>query len=458
VTPLRSAGEACGIVAVYHAGGAVPLAHRALFSLQHRGQEGAGLASWDGDLHVERKHGLVTEGLPIYRVGDMPGTMAIGHCRYSTVPTERSQNIQPFAATTPYGRLAVGHNGNLTNADRLRAELEASGSLMSTSMDTELLVHLIARSGAPDFEGSLRAMAERAVGAYSLTMLLEGRLFGLRDPHGIRPLVLGRMERGWVLASETCALEIVHAEYEREVAPGELVEIGPDGVRSVQVLEPRSPAPCVFEFVYFSRPNSLVFGRSVYAARTAMGEELARRDASGGGPEGTPRPDVVVPVPDSGVPAAIGYARESGVPYAGAILRSHYVGRTFLLPDQDSRRNGIQLKLSVIREAVAGRRVLLVDDSIVRGNTSREIVAMLREAGASEVWLRVASPPIAWPCYLGVDFPDRDELVINSVGSVEGVRAFLGVDDLRYLSLDGLRRATGGIAVCDACMTGEYPV
>jgi amidophosphoribosyltransferase len=452
VTSRGTIGEACGIVAVFHPDGAVPLAHRALFSLQHRGQEGAGLASWDGDLHLERKHGLVTEGLPIYRVKDMPGTLAIGHCRYSTVPVERSQNLQPFAATTPYGRLAVGHNGNLSNADRLRAELEAAGSLMSTSMDTELLVHLIARSGSPDFEGALRAMAQRVEGAYSLTMLLEGRLFGLRDPHGIRPLVLGRMERGWVLASETCALEIVHAEYEREVEPGELVEIGPGGVRSSQLLEGRSPAPCVFEFVYFARPNSLVFGRSVYAARTAMGEELARRDAADA------RPDVVVPVPDSGVPAAIGYARESGVPYAGAILRSHYVGRTFLLPDQDSRRNGIQLKLSVIREAVAGKRVLLVDDSIVRGNTSREIVAMLRESGASEVWLRVASPPIAWPCYLGVDFPDRDELVINTVGTVAGVREFLGVDDLRYLSLDGLRRATGGIAVCDACMTGDYPV
>ncbi len=449
--PWRKAGEDCGIVAVYHDDHAVPPAHRALFALQHRGQEGAGIASWDGRFHLERKHGLVTEALPTYRLADMPGTMAIGHCRYSTVPDGRSLNLQPFAATTPYGRLAIAHNGNLHNAEEIRAELEASGSLMSTAMDTELLVHLIARSGAPTFEKAIQVMADRVAGAYSLTMLLDGRLYGLRDPAGIRPLVLGRIAGGWILASETCAIEMLHGEYIREVAAGELVEIGVDGARSTQLLEPGAPAPCVFEFVYFARPDSEVFGRSVYASRTAMGEELARADA------GLEAADLVVPVPDSGVPAAIGYARESGIPYAGAILRSHYIGRTFILPDQDSRRNGVRLKLSAVRTELDGRRVVLVDDSIVRGNTSREIVAMVRDAGAAEIRMRVASPPLTWPCYLGIDFPDREELVINRIGSVEGVRAFLGVDDLRYLSIDGLGRATGNMAVCNACMTGDYP-
>ncbi len=448
----REVGEDCGIVAVFHETRAVPPAHRALFALQHRGQEGAGLASWDGSLHLERKHGLVTEALPTYRLADMPGTAAIGHCRYSTVPEERSQNLQPFAATTPFGRLAIAHNGNLYNAEDIRAELEAAGSLMSTSMDTELLVHLLARSGASTFEDALRAMAARVRGAYSLTMLLEGRLFGLRDPWGIRPLVLGRISGGWILASETCAIDMLHGDYEREVGAGELIEVGPDGVRSTQLLEPEPPASCVFEFVYFARPNSVVFGQSVYAARTAMGEELAQAD------EDLEPADLVVPVPDSGVPAAIGYARRSGIPYAGAILRSHYIGRTFILPDQDSRRNGIQLKLSAVREEIAGKRVVLVDDSIVRGNTSRQIVAMVREAGATHIRMRVASPPLAWPCYLGIDFPDREELVINRTGSIDGVRDFLGVDDLRYLSLDGLRRATAAAPVCDACMTGKYPV
>ena len=452
--PLDKLRENCGVVAVYSVDGAAPLVHRALFELQHRGQEAAGIASVgpDGALHVEKGLGLITEGLPYHQIENMEGTRAVGHCRYSTVGLE--QNVQPFVANTPYGRLALAHNGNIKNADQLRGELEAEGSLVTTSLDTELLVHLIARSHAPDFPSALRYMAARAIGAYSLAMVCDGTLYALRDPNGLRPLVLGEMKGGWVIASETCALDAVHAEYVKEIGAGELVTIGPEGATTVQLLEPAAPSPCVFELVYFSRPNSTVFGQSVNSARIRMGMELAVADEAAG----RPPPDVVIPVPDSGVPAAIGYSRRSGVLYEKAILRSHYVGRTFILPDQDTRTSQIELKLSVIRDAVRGMRVALVDDSIVRGNTSRQIVRMIREAGATEVLMRVASPPLAWPCYLGIDTPDRDELVINRAGSVERVAEMIGVDDLRYLSVEGLRRATGGGEFCMACMTGEYPV
>jgi amidophosphoribosyltransferase len=452
--PFDKLREECGVVGVHREDGAVPAVHRALFELQHRGQEAAGIVSSDpdGEAHVAKGRGLIAEGLPVERIEGMPGANAIGHCRYSTVGID--DHTQPIVANTPYGQVAIAHNGNLKNADDLRRELERDGAIVSTTMDTELLVHLIARSHAPDFASALRAMAEAAVGAYSLVMLCAGRVYALRDPNGLRPLVLGEMKQGWVVASETCALDVLHAEYVREIEPGELVELGPDGVTSTQLLAPAGLSPCVFELVYFSRPNSTVFGQGVNAARVRMGIELARADAGKAGE----RPDIVVPVPDSGVPAAIGYARESGIMYEKAILRSHYVGRTFILPDQDSRASQIGLKLSVIRDAVEGRRVLLVDDSIVRGNTSRQIVQMLREAGAASVSMRVASPPLAWPCYLGIDTPTRDELVINRAGSVDRVTEMIGVDDLRYLSVDGLRRATGGGPFCMGCMTGEYPV
>jgi amidophosphoribosyltransferase len=452
--PLDKLREACGVVAVYTAGGAAPIVHRALFELQHRGQEGAGIVSADpdGTLHVTKGQGLIADALPFRSIEEMPGHHAIGHTRYSTVDPD--QSIQPFVAGTPYGRLAIAHNGNIKNAPELRARLEAEGALLSTGLDTELLVHLIARSGAPDFPEALRRMAAKAIGAYSLVLLVGGRIFALRDPNGLRPLVVGQLKDGWAIASETCALDVLHASSVREVEAGELVTIGPEGVDTIQLLEPATPAPCVFELVYFARPNSTVFGRSVNSARIRMGMELAAADEE----EGADAPDVVIPVPDSGVPAAIGYSRRSGVLYEKAILRSHYVGRTFILPDQDSRTSQIELKLSVIKSSVQGMRVMLVDDSIVRGNTSRQIVQMIRDAGAAGVSMRVASPPLAWPCYLGIDTPDRDELVINRAGSVNRVAEMIGVDDLRYLSIEGLRRATGYQDHCMACMTGEYPV
>lgn len=459
-TRPRELREYCGVIAVYRREApAAELVHRGLFALQHRGQEAAGIASWGptAELHHLKGLGLVADCLPIHRVKSLPGSQAIGHVRYSTVTLDRSENIQPFLATTPYGRLAIAHNGNLKNADALQRELEAKGSLISTTMDTELLVHLLARSMQPTFADALKAAAAKAVGAFSLAMLCDGRLYGLRDPFGVRPLVIGEMRDGWVIASETCALDRLDAKFIRPVQPGELVEVGPDGLRSTQLLTPGRLAPCVFELVYFSRPDSRVFGQSVYNARTRMGEELARQDQDHGDAH-KPRPDIIVPIPDSGFAAAIGYSRRIGIPLEKAIIRSHYVGRTFILPDQDSRTHSLRLKLAVIREAVAGQRVLLLDDSIVRGNTSRMIVEMVREAGAKEVSIRIASPPLCWPCYLGIDTPDRDELVINQLGSVEKVRAFIGADSMRYLSQDGLRRATKNEPFCMACMDGDYPV
>jgi amidophosphoribosyltransferase len=465
--------EHCGVFAVLRGTGpAAPLLHRGLLALQHRGQEGAGVVSVDesGQLHSLRGRGLVVSALPIEDVHALPGRLAIGHVRYSTVAVDHAENLQPFFADTPLGRFAIAHNGNFKNAPALAAELAQSGAVLSTTLDTELFLHLSARAGSTDIAQALRYAAERVVGAYSLALLIAGRLFGLRDPHGVRPLVIGRLisrgaPDGLVLASETCALAAIGARYVREVAPGELVELGPHGLVSTQLLAPRPrPAPCVFELVYFSRPDSQVFGQSVYEARVRMGEELAAQDAALG--PLSERADLVVPVPDSGVPAALGYARKSGLPFEPAILRSRFVGRTFILPDQDARSHAVQLKLSVVPAAVAGKRVVLVDDSLVRGSTARPLVQLVREAGAAAVLLRIASPPIREPCYLGIDTPSRDELLINRAfpdgghehRGIEAVRRYLNVDDLRYLEQDGLHRATRKRPFCTACMDGDYPV
>lgn len=452
----KELGEDCGVVAIYRPGGsAAELAHRALFALQHRGQEAAGIACWNNDeiSHLKGR-GLVADSLPTYRVEKLDGDLAIGHNRYSTVTVDRTENIQPFLASTPYGKLAIAHNGNLKNTHELTQKLEAEGALLSTTMDTELIVHLLARSNAPSFELAMREAFKQAKGAWSITMLVNGRLFGARDPNGVRPLVIGKLpDNGWVIASETCALIAIGAEFVREVERGELVEIGPAGLKSSRIFDAARPAPCVFELVYFARPNSDVFGHSVHRSRVLMGQELAAQDEAE-----DLKADVVVPVPDSGFPAAIGYAKRSGIPLEQGIIRSHYIGRTFILPDQDSRSHSINLKLSPIRHVVEGKRVVLVDDSIVRGNTSRLIVQMVRDAGAKEVWMRIASPPLSWPCYLGIDTPSREELAVNHYETVDGVREAIGADDLRYLSLDGLKSSVGGENYCFGCMTGDYPV
>lgn len=461
--------EYCGVMAVFDPNRlAARYVHRGLLALQHRGQEGTGLAtvSESGSLHLIAGAGLVRQVLTPSKVAPLRATRAIGHVRYSTVAEEHPDNHQPICAETPFGPLALAHNGNLRNAADLKTQLAAEGVRLQSTMDSELFVAHVARSRARCFADAIRDAAQAVVGSYSLTMCCDGRLYGLRDPHGLRPLVIGVLPgrpAGYVIASETCALDAISAQLVREVAPGELVEVGPQGIVSTPLLPPSpQPAPCMFELIYFSRPDSVVFGIGAQRVRMEMGRELARQDRD------LPPPDLVVPIPDSGVAAATGYAHESGVPFEMALLRSHFVGRSFILPNQDARRHALTLKLSVVAESVAGKRIVLIDDSLVRGNTARLVAELLRERGAKEVWLRLASPPIVWPCHLGIDMASTDELLFHSC-QVEASRHVpprdplsvlgqkLGVESVRYLSQAGLRRATQERSFCLGCMTGEYP-
>lgn len=450
--PLRSL-EKCGVFGVVREQGpAATVAFEGLLALQHRGHEGAGIATWhEGTLRVLRGRGLVRDALDPPLVGALPGTVAIGHVRYSTVPLDVPSNVQPVTGTTPRGPVAIAHNGHFTNAAALTTRLLEDGAVLGTTMDTELLLHGLARAPADDFVGALRHAAARLEGAYALTMIAEGAVFALRDPHGLRPLVLGRRSDGWVVASETCALDAAEARFLREVEPGELVRLHVEGVSSIPLLAKKRLAPCVFERIYFSREDSLASGESVHTARVRLGARLAREE--GRAPEGA---DVVVPVPRSGVAAATGYARELGLPIEHALARSG-AERSFLQPDPEARRARAEAKFSVVQDLVRGRNVVVVDDSLVRGGAGKVVVARLREAGAERVHLRIASPPLAWPCDLGVDLPDASELAFSRLGGAEAVARELGANDLRYLSLEGLFGALGADTFCAGCLTGRYP-
>jgi amidophosphoribosyltransferase len=404
--------------------------------------------------------GLVGDVFTADVLSRLPGGAAIGHVRYSTAGSSHLKNAQPIAIEYAGGAIAVAHNGNLVNAEAIRAELEAAGSIFQTTSDTEVILHLMARvkpdrvaAGSTDHHlAALRAALRRVSGAYSLLFLTERAIIAARDPHGFRPLVLGKLKDSWVVASETTALDLIEAEYVREVEPGEIIVIDDRGLRTER-LEPGAHKPrlgrCVFEHIYFARPDSLLFGRSVYEVRHAFGEQLAKDHPA--------EADVVIAVPDSGVPAAIGFAKASGIPYAMGLIRSHYVGRTFIEPQQSIRHFGVKLKLNVVRGLLAGKRVVVVDDSIVRGTTSRKIVKMIRSAGAREVHLRISSPPTAWPCYYGIDTPTRQELIAAS-HSVDEIARYVTADTLGYLSIDGLYAALGEnrAGFCDACFSGEY--
>jgi amidophosphoribosyltransferase len=444
--------DACGVVGIFGHPEAANLSYLGLHALQHRGQESAGIATSDGDrIHAHRGEGLVTDVFSAALLARLPGALAIGHVRYSTAGGSGLQNAQPITARYGGGMVAVAHNGNLTNAATLRRRLEAEGSIFQGTTDTEVIVHLFARSRAATPEGRLMDALRQVEGAFSLTVLTEDKLIGVRDPLGVRPLVLGRFAGGHVLASETCALPLIDAVFEREVAPGEMVVIDGAGVTSRRYLPETPRRACVFEHVYFARPDSTVFGRSVYGVRRALGQRLAL--------EAPAVADVVIPVPDSGLAAAIGYAETSGIPYGMGLVRSHYVGRTFIEPTQAIRHFGVKLKLAPVEEVIAGRRVIVIDDSLVRGTTSRKIINMLRGAGAREVHLRISSPPITHPCFYGIDTPSRAEL-IAAQHSVEEIRAVLGCESLAFLSENGLLEAardeSGGF--CDACFTGRYPI
>ncbi len=443
--------EECGIFGVFPHPEAAKITYLGLHALQHRGQESAGIAASDGTVvHVEKAMGLVADVFTEARLRRLPGSLAIGHVRYSTTGSSQLKNAQPYLVGTRHGAVAIAHNGNLLNAVALRAELEAQGAVFSSTSDTEVILHLIARSNA----GSLMDAAVEALhqvrGAYSLVLMNEHQLLGIRDPRGFRPLSLARLKDGYLLASESCAFDLLEATFVRDVEPGEFVCIDRQGLRSAFPLPAEPPAPCIFEHVYFARPDSHVFGQQVSRVRKELGRLLAE--------EAPVEADVVVPVPDSGIYAALGYAKGAGIPYDYGIVRNHYVGRTFIEPQKSIRHFGVKIKLNPVREVLEGRRVVLVDDSIVRGTTSRKIVSMLRAAGAREVHMRISSPPTTWPCYYGIDTPTRRELIASS-HTVEEIRRYIQADSLAYLSHQGLLRAVGkGEGYCAACFTGVYPV
>ncbi|HXI02755.1 MAG TPA: amidophosphoribosyltransferase [Candidatus Saccharimonadales bacterium] len=443
--------EECGVFGVFGHDEAANLTYLGLHGLQHRGQESAGIVSTDGlNTYLRVGMGQIPDVFNEESLAGLKGRAAAGHVRYSTAGESGLMNAQPMRVTCHDRTIAICHNGNLVNADELRQKLDASGAIFSSTSDTEVILHLIARSKRRTFEGAITHALGQVRGAYSLIFLTQDRMYGVRDPKGFRPLSLGRIDGAWVLTSESCALDLIGAEHIRELEPGEIVSVGADGVRSLSPLPSEEPAACIFEYVYFARPDSILWGRNVGRVRKRLGMELAK--------EAPADADIVVPIPDSGVYAALGYHEVTKIPFDWGLVRSHYVGRTFIEPAQSIRHFGVKLKLSAVREVMDGRRIVLIDDSIVRGTTSRKIVSMVREAGAREVHVRISCPPTVGPCYYGVDTPRRADL-IAAQHSVEGIRRHLGADSLAYLSHEGLLRAVDAKdGFCTACYTNAYPI
>ncbi len=442
--------DECGVFGVSQVDEAANLTYLGLHALQHRGQESAGIVSTDGErLYAHRALGLVQDAFGQSVLERLPGSRAIGHVRYSTAGDSGLKNAQPIAVDYAHGALAVAHNGNLTNFAELRQRLEDEGSIFQTTSDTEVIVHLIARSRQPTTVDRVIDALHQVEGAYSMLFLTQKELIAVRDPHGFRPLCIGILKDAHVVASEPPAFHLIGAEYLRDLDPGEVIVIDESGMRSMRPFEPKPTRMCIFEYVYFARPDSTLNGTSVYDARKRLGGILA---------EEQPAPaDVVIPVPDSGVASAMGFAHALGLPFELGLIRSHYVGRTFIEPAQSIRHFGVRLKLSPVRTVLEGKRVVVVDDSIVRGTTSRKIVKMLRDAGAREVHLRISSPPTRWPCFYGIDTPSRRELIASS-HSIDEISRYITADSLGYLSVEGLHRAIGGEGYCDACFSGSYPV
>ncbi|MFN3657920.1 MAG: amidophosphoribosyltransferase [Pseudolabrys sp.] len=449
--------EECGVFGIFGHPDAAAITALGLHALQHRGQEAAGIVSFDGKrFHSERRMGLVGDNFSRREVIDrLPGTSTIGHVRYSTTGETILRNVQPLFAELNAGGFAIGHNGNLTNGIKLRRDLVREGAMMQSTTDTEVILHLVARSQRNQFIDRFIEGLRQIEGAYAFVGLTNKKLVGARDPLGIRPLVIGRLDGCPILASETCALDMIGAQYVRDVENGEVVVFDEEGMQSHKPFPPLAPRPCIFEYIYFARPDSIVNGRHIYDVRKAMGAQLAKESPAAA--------DVIVPVPDSGVPAALGFAQQAGIPYELGIIRNHYVGRTFIQPTQQIRDQGVRMKHAANRAVVAGKRIVLVDDSIVRGTTSRKIVQMMRDAGAKEVHFRISSPPITHPDYYGIDTPDRDKL-LAATHDLEGMRAFIGADSLSFLSVDGIYRAMGYPGrdntrpqFTDHCFTGDYP-
>ncbi|MGH2748799.1 MAG: amidophosphoribosyltransferase [Actinomycetota bacterium] len=454
------AKDLCGVVGIYAPGEDVArLTYYALYALQHRGQESAGIAISDGQTIVVYKElGLVAQAFDETVLSSLRGHVAIGHVRYSTTGSSSWENAQPTFKSAPAGQIALAHNGNLVNSLELKRSLDEAGgdptperARLASSSDTDLVAAHIARANRGDMKAAVLSVLPKLRGAYSFTMMSESKIFAARDPQGFRPLCIGRLEGdGWIVASETCALDLLGAQFIRDVEPGELVTIDDSGIESDK-FAPIESAACVFEHVYFARPDSNLMGQNVYATRYRMGQRLAE--------EAPAVAELVMPVPDSGVPAAQGFAQASGIPYGDGFVKNRYVGRTFIQPTQSMREQGIRMKLNPVREVISGKRVVVIDDSIVRGNTTRQIVAMLREAGAREVHMRISAPPIRWPCFYGIDMPDQDELIASRL-DVDGVRAHIGADSLAHLSLEGMVAATEipADSFCTACFSSRYPV
>jgi len=445
--------EGCGIFGVYGHPEAANLTYLGLYALQHRGQESAGIVSSDGKgLYSHKEMGLVAEIFDREILKKLPGSSAIGHVRYSTAGATHLKNAQPFVFDYSRGGVAIAHNGNLTNARVIREELEREGAIFQSTMDTEVIMHLFARVSeeSSTVDRVIAALAE-VEGAYCLLILSEKELIAARDPYGFRPLVLGKLKQGYVVGSETCAFDLIGAEFIREVEPGEVLLINQDGLHSFFPFPRREPKHCIFEFIYFARPDSFIFGRSVYGVRRQLGVQLAEEHPA--------KADIVIPTPDSGFPAALGFSHRSGIPLELGIIRNHYVGRTFIEPRDSIRHFGVKIKLNPVKEAVMGKRVAVVDDSIVRGTTIRKNMRMVKGAGAKEIHVRISSPPIISPCFYGIDTPTHQELIAARL-SVEEIRRYLKVKSLGYLSLEGLKRCVAGSedSFCYACFTGEYPV
>jgi amidophosphoribosyltransferase len=447
--------EECGVAGVYHSnlsGDAAKSLYRCLYSLQHRGQESAGIAAADGrQIHFHKEMGLVPEVFNEEILKGLKGHIGIGHVRYSTTGDSKVANAQPLAVRYRGGSIALAHNGNLVNAAELRDRLEEDGVVFQTTIDTEVIANLIARFSSKGIVNAIEGTMDMIRGAYTLVLITEDCLIGIRDPYGLRPLCLGKSEDGYVLASESCALDVIDAQYIRDIKPGEVIIIDKSGLKSKQVQEANRRAFCIFEYIYFARPDSIIDGTSIYAARKNAGRILAE--------EHPVDADLVIAVPDTSIPAAIGYAEASGIPFGEGLIKNRYIGRTFIQPEQELRETSVRLKLNPLKHNISGRRIVMIDDSIVRGTTSRQIVNSLRMAGAREVHLRISSPPVTYGCHFGIDTPDREQL-IGAAKTIEQIRMAVGADSLGYLSTEGLIRSTGRQAehLCLACFTGEYPM
>ncbi|MBI3794952.1 MAG: amidophosphoribosyltransferase [Nitrospinae bacterium] len=444
--------DQCAVFGVYGHAEAANLTYLGLYALQHRGQESSGIVTSDGVTHsIELGMGLVQDIFSPSRIAGLKGNMAIGHNRYSTSGESLLKNAQPLAVDFALGSMAIAHNGNLVNAGLLKDALEAGGSIFRSTMDTEVITHLIATAKSGNFVSRVAEALNQVHGAYSLLLMTEDEIVAVRDPHGFRPLSMGRLDGAYVFASETCAFDLIGAEYVRDIEPGEMVVVSPEGIESFHPFPKKNPAHCVFEFIYFARPDSTVFGDTVYNKRKRMGMELAK--------EHPVDADLVIAVPDSGVPAALGYAEESQIKYELGLIRNHYIGRTFIEPSQQIRHFGVKIKLNPIRSLIKGKKVIVVDDSIVRGTTCRKIVEMIRNAGAKEVHMRISSPPTTNPCFYGIDTPTKGELIASSK-SIEEIRAYLGCETLAYIGMDRMLDIFGPNRndFCTACFSGNYPV